>query len=169
MYHRLHLQQQDNVLRHEPSLAENKMFLKIPCWGHYNNGWPRWCYAKQTRKTQIHPRIGCELSILLVWLEALHPVGKIKQHVTWFRWVDVWFSGFLEESCMRMTVGSLCFMTPQKKRNVICLLFGWLFCLISGTGKSNSNRLKTGSFKVACWIIKCRQFSRTNVRDVQIS
>lgn len=46
VYHHLHLQQQDNVLRHEPSLAENKMFLEIPCWGHnYNNGWPGWCYA----------------------------------------------------------------------------------------------------------------------------
>lgn len=36
-----------------------------------------------------------------------------------------------------------------------------MLCLIGGTGKSN--RLKTASFQVVCWIIKCRPFSRTNV------
>lgn len=45
---------------------------------------------------------------------------------------------------------------PQKKKTA-----RYVLCLIGGTGKSN--RLKTASFQVVCWIIKCRPFSRTNV------
>lgn len=98
----------------------------------------------------------CELSIFLVadW-RHFNPISMSWPLVFW-----ILLQHFLEE----MTVWTVWLWEawdsrsppPQKKKTA-----RYVLCLIGGTGKSN--RLKTASFQVVCWIIKCRPFSRTNV------
>ena len=98
----------------------------------------------------------CELSIFLVadW-GHFNPISMSWPLVFW-----ILLQHFLEE----MTVWTVWLWEawdsrsppPTKKKTA-----RYVLCLIGGTGKSN--RLKTASFQVVCWIIKCRPFSRTNV------